>query len=57
MLTGLRKIRENMPQKDNLASVFKERRDLVRNLFHADVHLITVMSLAGVLRLSVSLRL
>jgi hypothetical protein len=32
LLTGLRKIRENMPQKDSLASVFKERRDLVSSV-------------------------
>lgn len=29
LLTGLRKVRENIPRKETVASVFKERREMV----------------------------
>lgn len=31
-MTGLRKIRENIPRRETVASVFKERREFVRSL-------------------------
>lgn len=30
LMTGLRKVRENIPRKETVASVFKQRRELVR---------------------------
>lgn len=30
LMTGLRKVRENIPRKETVASVFKQRRELVK---------------------------
>ena len=34
LMTGLRKIRENIPRKETVANVFKERREFVRSSLH-----------------------
>lgn len=60
LMTGLRKVRENIPVKETISTVFSERRDFVRlSSFPAMVTQLTVyLSLPlGLLYLSIPTRL
>ncbi|KAG2146972.1 uncharacterized protein EDB93DRAFT_1104264 [Suillus bovinus] len=39
LMTGLRKIRENIPHKETIASVLKERKEFLDNLYRSSSHL------------------
>lgn len=41
-MTGLRKIRENIPRKETVSNVFNERRDFVSTQHTVGAHALTV---------------
>ena len=48
LLTGLRKIRENIPRKEVVSDVFRERREFVR-ISHPEIKAVLTSTLSDVL--------